>query len=305
MAAFGAFVAALAGITSALGVFARGDGAIASFTSVRGLTYDMATSGVYAYNANQVVAEGVGWDVFTLVAIVPATLATMYLVSRGSMRARLAAIGLFGYFFYQYLEYAVTWAFGPLFPLFIAIYGLSLAGIVWYSVSVAREGVVQRFSEDFPRRAFVALNVAMAALLLLMWSGRIATGLSGDLAGAGLFGETTLTVQALDLGLVVPLALLSALFVWRRAPAGYAVAAAYVVTSLTMAAALVAMLVSSGLASGEMPWPPIVIFAIFFVGFSWVALRIYRGIREPASATLERNASRSTGASWAGGTTNG
>ncbi len=291
MAGYGAFVAALAGISSALGVFARGDGAFASVTSVRGMTYDMATTGVYAYNANQVVAEGVGWDVFTLVAIVPVTLLTMYFVARASMRARLAAIGLFGYFFYQYLEYAVTWAFGPLFPLFVAIYGLSLIGIVWFSVSVARDDVVRRFSTDFPRRAFVALNVAMAALLVLMWSGRIATGLSGDLAGAGLFGETTLTVQALDLGLVVPIALLSALLVWRRAPAGYAVAAAYVVTSLTMAAALVAMLVSSGLVSGAMPWPPIVIFAAFFVGFSWVGLRIYRGISEsPSVSVAERNA---------------
>ena len=47
------------------------------------------------------------------------------------------AAGLFGYFVYQYLEYSVTWAFGPLFPLFIAIYAASLAGIVWLGVRAA------------------------------------------------------------------------------------------------------------------------------------------------------------------------
>ncbi len=285
MAGFGALVAALAAITSALGVFARGDGAFAAVTSVRGVAYDMATNGVYAFNSKQVVAEGVGWDVFTLVVICPAVLGAMFFVYRGSLRARLAAIGLFGYFVYQYLEYAVTWALGPLFPLYIAIYGLSLIAIVWFATSVAREGVEGRFAADFPRRAYVALNVAMAVLLLAMWSGRIATALGGDLVGAGLLGETTLTVQALDLGLVVPIALVSSYMVLRRTPASYAVAAAYAVTSVAMAAALVAMLTSSGIVSGEMPWPPILIFGAFFAGFALVGRKIYGGISEPGGAT--------------------
>lgn len=35
---------------------------------------------------------------------------------------RLFTLGIPGYLFYQYLMYAVTWAFGPLFLLFVAIY---------------------------------------------------------------------------------------------------------------------------------------------------------------------------------------
>lgn len=279
MAVFAALIAGLAAVCAALGVFARGSGALVTVTSPRGVTYDMATTGVYAYNANAVVAEGVGWDVFTLVVVVPATLLTAYFVGRGSVRAQLIAIGLFGYYLYQYLEYAVTWAFGPLFPLFIATFGLSVIGVMWFSMSVGREGITRRFEAAFPRRAFVGLNVAMAALLVAMWSGRIATGLGGDLAGAGLFSETTLTVQALDLGLTVPIALMLAVLVWRRDLVGYAGAAAYSVTSMAMAAALDAMLISSGIVTGEMPWPPIVIFGLFFIGFAWTSVRIYADIR--------------------------
>ena len=91
----------------------------------------MATDGLYAYNALRLVAEGVGWDVFTLIVIVPALLGLTLWVARGSFRGRLVAVGLLGYFAYMYLEYAVTWAFGPLFALFIAIYAASLLGIVW------------------------------------------------------------------------------------------------------------------------------------------------------------------------------
>jgi len=55
--------------------------------------------------------------------------------------------------------------------------------------------------------------------------GRIATGLGASTAA--LHGETTMTVQALDLGLVVPLSVMSAIFAVRRHPLGLAAAAAF------------------------------------------------------------------------------
>ena len=280
MASYAAVVGVLTAVASGLGVFARGDGSFESVTSVRGVTYEMATNGVYAYNSKQLVAEGVGWDVFTLFVVVPLMLVAAWFVARGSLRGRLLALGLFGYLVYQYLEYAMTWALGPLFPLFIVIYAASGAGIVWYAVSVARDGVAERFASDFPRRAFALLNVVMALLLAGMWMGRISTGLNGDLEAAGLYGETTLVVQALDLGLVVPLALFAATLVWRRNHAGYALAAVYAVTALAMSSAIVAMLISASIVNAELALPPIVIFGTFVALSGVVALRIYRGIDE-------------------------
>jgi len=276
--ALAGLVALLAGIAAALGVFARGDGTFETVTSVRGVTYDMATSGVYAYNSQQVVAEGVGWDVFTLFVAVPAMLVAVPFLARGSFRARLFAIGMFGYFFYQYLEYAMTWALGPLFPLFIAIFAGSLAGIVWLGTAVAVDGVAGRFAADLPRRGYAALNIVMSTLLVLMWSARIAAGLSGDLAGAGLYGETTLVVQALDLGLVIPTALFSAYLALVRSEAGYAIAAAYVVTAVAMSSAILAMLVSASIVTGEIALPPMLVFGLFIVLYAGIGLRIHGGI---------------------------
>ena len=120
-AVLGAAVAALAAVAAALGAFARGDGTYVTVESVRGEAYEMATTGVYANNALQVVAEGVGWDVFTLVIAAPAMLVAALLAGAGSFRGTVLAAGILGYFVYMYLEYAVTWAFGPLFPLFVGI----------------------------------------------------------------------------------------------------------------------------------------------------------------------------------------
>ena len=142
IALFTCAIAIAAGIAAGAGVFLRGSGATTSVLSVRGEAYEMATDGVYAFNAMRVVAEGIGWDVFTLAVAVPALLITSIWVARGSFRGRLIAAGMLGYFAYMYLEYAVTWAFGPLFPLFVAIYAASLVGLVWIGALLAGEGLV-------------------------------------------------------------------------------------------------------------------------------------------------------------------
>jgi hypothetical protein len=277
-------IALVAGITAGLGVFARGDGSVQLVSSERGVPYEMATSGVYAYNAERVVAEGVGWDIFTLAVAVPALFVASYFVARGSFRGRLFAIGLLGYFLYAYLEYAVTWAFGPLFLAFIAIYAASLLGILWIGGVLARDGLAGRFAETFPRRSWAVLNVAMAALLTLLWLGRIAAGLGGDLVTAGLTSETTLTVQALDLGLMVPLSVLGAVLVWRRTDVGYTFATAWSVTFVAMSAAIMAMLLSAWAVEGALEIVPIAIFGLAASAGIVIGVRAYQSIESTGSA---------------------
>ncbi|HEY7463796.1 MAG TPA: hypothetical protein VH987_05065 [Candidatus Limnocylindria bacterium] len=291
MAAVCGWVAVLAVLAAGVGVFARGDGSTTLVTSARGVTYEMATTGVYAYNAQRLVAEGVGWDVFTLLVAAPALLMAAWFVARGSFRGRLFALGLLGYFGYAYLEYAVSWAFGPLFLLFVVIYASSLLGILWIGVSVVRDDLELRFGDPFPRRSYAALNVTMSGLLVVMWLARIVAGLRGDLAAAGLAGETTLTVQALDLGLMVPISLLGAFLVWRGSAIGRALATAWSVTFVAMAAAIVSMLISAALVEGQLEIVPVAIFGLFAVVAAWIGLRIYRGLGADAPHRLTVRAS--------------
>jgi hypothetical protein len=288
IALFTGAIAIAAGIAAGAGVLLRGTGAFDSVTSVRGETYEMATDGVYAFNAMRVVAEGIGWDVFTLAVAVPALLITSIWVARGSFRGRLIAAGMLGYFAYMYLEYAVTWAFGPLFPLFVAIYAASLVGLVWIGARLAGQGLTDRFDARFPRRRWAAISLGMAFLLTVLWAERIVQGLSGEIAGL-LHGETTMTIQALDLGLMVPASVVIAVFALRRNPAGLAAAAAFAVTFTAMSAAIGSMLVSAWLVTGTLELPPIVIFGLAAVGGLAIGLRMYAsaqrdGVAHPADA---------------------
>lgn len=270
-------IALLTGIASGTGLFLRGDGSFEPVTSVRGEHYEMATTGVYAYNAVRVVAEGIGWDIFTLLFAVPALLATLPTLSKGSLRGRLFALGILGYLFYQYLMYAVTWAFGPLFLLFVAIYALSLTAIVWIISTIPLNGLAERFSEKFPRRGMAVLSFLLAALLVFMWLTRIVSALGGEIQGV-LHGQTTFVVQALDLGLIVPLALFTGVTAWPGKAVSYLLCSTLVVKAFAMAAAICAMLLSAWAFEGTLEIVPLAIFATAAGVTVWLGIRMYRSV---------------------------
>jgi hypothetical protein len=271
-------IALLTAIAAGAGLFLRGDGSFVPVTSVRGEHYEMATTGVYAYNAERVVAEGIGWDVFTLLFAVPALLLALWALARGSLRGRLFALGILAYLFYQYLMYAMTWAFGPLFLVFVAIYALSLTAIAWIVSTIPVAELPERFGASFPRRGMAVLSFLFAALLVVMWLGRILPALSGKIQGV-LDGQTTFVVQALDLGLIVPLALFTGVTAWRGSAVGYLLASTVVVKAFAMAAAICAMLLSAWAFEGALQVVPLAIFAAAAAATVWLGSRMYRSLR--------------------------
>jgi hypothetical protein len=267
-----------AAAAAAAGVFLRGDGSSRIVTSVRGETYAVATTGIYLGNAQRIVAEGVGWDLVTLALAVPALLITLPSLAKGSLRARLFVMGLLAYFFYQYLMYALTWAFGPMFLVFVGIYAASLVALVWVAGSLPWTSLESRFVPGFPRRSMAVLCIGMSTLLLAMWLHRILIGLRGDAAGAMLLGQTTLVVQALDLGLVVPLAIFTGVMAWRRRTVGYLLSSVFVVKMVTMTTAICAMLLSAWAVEGALDGVPFAIFAAAAVASAMLGVKMYRCI---------------------------
>lgn len=274
-------VAVLGAIASGLGVFGRGDGSFTTVVSARGEVYEMATGGVYANNARQVVAEGIGWDIFTLAVAVPVLLVATAFMARGSMRGTLVTAGMLGYFAYLHLEYAVTWAFGPLFPIFIVTLALSIIALCCVGYTIAREASTGS-DATFPRRRWAALSLGMSGLLTLMWIQRIADGLAATVPA--LEGETSMTVQALDLGLVVPVSAVIAVAALRRLRIGELAATAFAVMLVAMSAAIGAMMLSAAVVTGTLAVPPLVIFGGASLAGLALAVPMLRGVERSAGA---------------------
>jgi hypothetical protein len=186
-----------------------------------------------------VVPQTRGQDVVSLLAVA-ALLAAVSAERRGSARARLVWIGLLAYVAYTYTGAAFAFELNPLFPVYIAIFSLSLFALV----SAARGlDPAPLAAAGVPRRATIGTLVALAVLLCLLWLGQLVPFLlHGTIPeGVRLSGGGILFVYVLDLGVVVPTALLAAAWLRRRDPWGLVLAGCILVKMATMGLALLAM----------------------------------------------------------------
>lgn len=280
-----AVVTLLAGIAAAFGIVFRGDLTTVPFTTLRGEAIDAVTGGIYAWNALPVVSEGIGWDLVTLLLVVPAAFASIAVAARGSLRAALILAGLLAYFVYQYAEYAMFWATGPLYPLHVATFALAICALALVLAGLDLTELEARAGARFPQRGVIALSVVMIVLLFGLWLPTvIRVSIGGDVQGT-LNGAQTLVVPAFDLGLLVPLGAWTAALAWRRARAGLVLGSIVVVKAVAMPLAIVAMLIVEAVTTGALQLPPIVIFLAVALLAGLVGWRLFGGI-EAAPAPL-------------------
>ena len=152
-------------------------------------------------------------------------------------------------------------AYGPLFPVYVAIIALSLSGTAILLSQVDVATLPARFGPRFPRRAMIAFGLYMAILLGGMWLPLIARTFM-EASVPQLYGGTTLVVQAFDLGFLVPVGLFTAVTVYRRLPIGHLLSAVIIVKGASVAAGIVAMLAVEWATTNEPQLLPIAIFAL-------------------------------------------
>ena len=208
-------------VATAAGLFYDTPEARFEHTTVRGQRAVYQGSGLYRYDPVVVVREGKIWDAINLFLALPLFVVSVILTLSNSLRGKLLLGGLLFYLFYVYLMYATMMAFNPLFLVYVAIFALSLVGLLLNTAGIGLSVLPARFSPRFPRMVFVVFALVLSAALLLLWSARIIPIMASGRFPEELAGIATLETQALDLGLIVPLAVGSAVLLWRRSPWGY------------------------------------------------------------------------------------
>jgi hypothetical protein len=147
------------------------------------------------------------------------------------------------YFTYSYLLITFGVAHNQLFLPYVVMLTASLAGLVLSAVSIEVPVLVGRISRRFARRTIAGLVIALNSMFLLLWLSRVVPAIPNGRAPVGLESYTTLSVQAADLSLIIPLSLLTGVLLLRRHPLGYLLAAP-VVFLATMGLGLVGMVIA-------------------------------------------------------------
>jgi hypothetical protein len=183
-----------------------------------------------------------GQDLVTLIAM-PFLAGALLLARRGSVRAAIAWIGLLGYVWYTYTGAAVAYYFNSFFLIYVTIFSLSAFALVFALSSIDVDQLGRRFATDTPRKP-----VAIFLLLIALMLGPLEIAQIVPFIMAGAMpqiivnsGGVTNFVYVLDLGVIVPLALISAIWLWRRVPWGYVLAGGILTKGTTMGLALLSM----------------------------------------------------------------
>jgi hypothetical protein len=203
-------------------------------------------SRIYGEETSNWAAQSVGQDIANLVAY-PLLLALALLAGRGSLRAYLAWTGVLAYSVYTYAIYVFDIHFGPLFLVWVAVFGLSIYALIGALASIDPGRVKDGFKGKIPLRSTSSLLIAVGTIFSLLWVSEIVPAmLAGKapevVAEAGL---PTNPVHVLDLAVFLPAAVLAGTLLARRRAWGYVLAPTVLVAMVVLAAGIVSLMAVS------------------------------------------------------------
>lgn len=191
------------------------------------------------------VAQAVGQDVVTLVVALPALVIGAILASRGSERGRLVWLGILGYVLYTYLTYAFGIRFNPMFLVYLALLACSLYALIGGLATTDFEALKARFTQRTPVKVVSVFLAVVAVLFYLVWlSEALPAVLAGGVPQSVVAdGTPTNVVHVVDMALLLPGMLLTAIWLSRKRAIGYVLAGTLLTLLALLKLAIVAMAV--------------------------------------------------------------
>jgi len=252
-------------ICSILGLTMSGNGRPYEFISIGGESIKIFGSGLYKNDSISVVAQGKASDLVTLILAIPLLAISLVHSYRGSIKARLLMTGTLGYFLYTYMSYTFLWTYNPLFIVYVLLMSASLFAFIMAILSFDIEKMPAMFSEKLPTRFLGGFQLFLTFTIGMLWLGKIAPTILNGAVPVGLEHYTNLVIQGMDLGFVVPAAILSGILLIKRKPLGYLLSSVIIIKGITMLTSISAMIVNSALSGVSMSMVEIVIFPLFNV----------------------------------------
>jgi hypothetical protein len=228
-----------AAVAAAMGVFTTGGPGAYDVASIHGDVVRLYGEGLYGFDTLLVGVGNRGTDVATLLVELPALVIALLLFRQGTLGGRLLLAGVLSYFLYYYASMTFATAQNPLFPMYVIAFSASLFAFVLTLRSIDARAVAARFPARPSRRVVAGYLIAVAALLTAVWlPSMITSAVTGETASLATY--TSSVTHALDLGIIVPVAVAAGVLTWRDRPVGYLLASIMLMLNVTIGLALMA-----------------------------------------------------------------
>ncbi len=239
------FIVIASTVVSLSGLLSTAPGDLTHFTSIYGEEVSLYGKGIYQRDSLSVAAQGLASDFITLVIAVPLLIGSVYFALRGSFRGQLFLTGTLAYFLYTYVSYTFLWMYNSLFLVYVMLMTASFYAFVMMMLSFDLKDVPNHYKKQLPVRFLSGFQFFIAFAIGMLWLGKIGTSLTSGAAPAGLEHYTTLVIQGMDLGFIVPTAIFSGVSLLNRKPIGYLLSSVIIIKAITMLTAISAMIVNS------------------------------------------------------------
>lgn len=198
--------------------------------------------GLYKGDTISGAAQMMGQDLVTLIIGIPILLISLYLLSKGSLRGKLIWMGTIFYFLYSYASMSFLTSFNQLFLVYVAIFSISLYTLLGEMFSMDIKIVKKSFSPGVISKITAVFLVVIGLMLAAMWLKMIIDSLLTGIAPSALESYTTLVIQALDLGIVVPAAVISGILLFKGKEWGYMLASIFLIKASLLGTAILSMI---------------------------------------------------------------
>jgi hypothetical protein len=246
-----------------VGLFSAGGNGQYEYKSINGEIVKIYGSGIYKNDSVSVVAQGKASDFVTIILGIPLLILSLILTSKGSFRGKLMLTGTIGYFLYTYMSYTFLWMYNPFFIVYVMLMSLSLFSFILCFMSFEPEKLPAMFNKKLPTKFLGGFQIFLGFMIGMLWLGKIAPSIFKGAVPVGLEHYTTLVIQGMDLGIVVPTAFLSGILLIKKNPFGYLLSSVVITKGFTMLTNISAMIINQAIAGVSMTIAEILIFPVF------------------------------------------
>jgi hypothetical protein len=275
----------LAALNAASGIFWPQTGAPVPFTTVHGEQVMLAGRGLYAGDTQMQALTFQGSDVVFLLLVVPALFLAYRAYRGGSWRGGLLLIGLLVTLFYNAVSMLFGGMYNVLFPAYLAIFSVSGAAFLLAWGMMDASALAAQVQESMPERG-LAIFLGICGLVLFgLWGSEVLVALVAGRPPAILGPYTTVITYVLDLGVIAPACLLTAILLLRRAPLGYKLTPPLLVICCIIGLLVIGQTVAQISQDIWLPMGQLIGFVGSFVVLAsisaWLLWRFLTAIREP------------------------
>jgi hypothetical protein len=195
-----------------------------------GLLVIASLSGIFLenlYNDNLLVQSAwYGTDLITFILAFPIFLMSIVLYKKKTLFGLLLVFALLYYSLYNYAFYLFSAAFNSMYLLYVFIFTGSLYGILMIIRKIKIKAIAERYRDDTPTKLIGGFMILVAVILGVFHIGlSLSYVFTGEVpAIIKNVGHPTNVIAALDLSMVVPVALFGGISLIKKQPWGYVLA---------------------------------------------------------------------------------